>query len=59
MAEPSPPDANNILNDPAASFWLKQAVRDALQRDPVDALIDAVALSVVLRRRLEHITAER
>jgi hypothetical protein len=59
MDEPTPPYAHNILNDPAASFWLKQAVRDSLQRDPIDALADAVALSVVLRRRLEHVTAER
>ena len=59
MVETSHTYAHNILNDPAASFWLKQAVRDALQRDPVDALLDAVALSVVLRRRVEHVTAER
>ena len=59
MDEPFPLCTQNILNDPAASFWLKQAVRDALQRDPLDALLDAVALSVVLRRRLENITAER
>ena len=51
MDETSHTYAHNILNDPAASFWLKQAVRDAL--------LDAVALSVVLRRRVEHVTAER
>jgi len=29
-------DLATILTDPAASFWLKAALRPALSRDPVD-----------------------
>jgi hypothetical protein len=38
-----------ILNDPAASFWLKDALRSALERDPVDAVADAETLAAALR----------
>lgn len=37
-----------IANDPAASFWLKQALASALLRDPVDAANDAAALVAAL-----------
>lgn len=54
----SVPSTETILNDPAASYWLKQAVKDAMQRDPLDALADAIALSVVLRQRLKTLTGK-
>jgi hypothetical protein len=41
-----------ILDDPAASDWLKEALRTALERDPVDALNDALVLAGVLEARL-------
>jgi hypothetical protein len=41
-----------ILDDPAASDWLKGALRTALERDPVDALNDALALAGALETRL-------
>lgn len=47
-------EPNDILSDPSASFWLKQAVRDALSRDPVDAITDAEILVAVLQNRLEN-----
>jgi hypothetical protein len=44
------PTIGEILNDPAASFWLKAALRSALSRDPVDAANDADVLARVLDR---------
>jgi hypothetical protein len=41
-----------IFNDPAASYWLKQALTTALERDPVDALADVLALAEVLEERV-------
>lgn len=38
-----------ILSDPAASYWLKDALRAALARDAADALNDAQALAVALK----------
>ncbi len=49
--QPASPDVDAILNDPSASFWLKDALRSALQRDPVDAVRDAELLAVVLANR--------
>lgn len=53
------PDPNQALfDDPAASFWLKNALKTALQRDPVDALNDAQLLVEHLQARLAAIFAE-
>lgn len=59
MSEQSPvyhvtaagPDAQEILASPSASFWLKEALQAALQRDPVDAANDAELLASVLAKR--------
>jgi hypothetical protein len=45
-------EAEEILADPAASSWLKDALRSALERDAVDALNDALALAGTLEARL-------
>ncbi|QSB03787.1 hypothetical protein JWZ98_23035 (plasmid) [Methylomonas sp. EFPC1] len=45
---------NKILNDPAASDWLKNALRAALVRDPVDAVNDAEILLNALNEQLHH-----
>lgn len=45
------PEIHEILLDPAASFWLKNALRSALERDPVDAANDAEVLAQLLDRR--------
>lgn len=42
------PSIQEILEDPAASCWLKHALRSALLLDPVDAANDAEVLSLVL-----------
>lgn len=41
-----------ILDDPCASFWIKNALRSALVRDPVDALNDAELLVNILQENL-------
>jgi hypothetical protein len=53
--EPSQFEANDILADPAASSWLKDALKSALERDAVDALNDALALAGTLEARLRAV----
>lgn len=45
-------DQQKIFNDPVASYWLKNAVMQTAERDPVDALRDAEQLVIFLRVRL-------
>ena len=49
------PGVEHVLSDPAASHWLKAAVRDSMERDPTDALNDALALAGVLEERLRQV----
>jgi hypothetical protein len=49
------PSIEEILLDPAASFWLRNALRSALTRDPVDAANDAEVLARLLDRRCRSI----
>lgn len=51
------PEAEQIVGDPAASFWLKNALREALTRDPVDAVNDADVLARILDQRCRKILA--
>lgn len=44
IALPTPQD---VLADPAASYWLKDAIRALLERDPVDAACDAEVLAML------------
>jgi hypothetical protein len=46
------PSSQEILADPAASDWLKSALKSAAERDPVDALNDALVLAATLEERL-------
>ena len=46
------PTQDQIARSYCDSFWLKAAVRDAYDRDPVDALRDAEVLVVMLANRL-------
>jgi len=48
-------DIEHIADDPAASLWLKNALRSALIRDPVDAANDAELLAQVLDQRCRKI----
>ncbi len=47
---PDLPQVEEVLRDPGASFWLKQALESALLRDPVDAANDADILARLLDR---------
>ena len=49
------PTIDQALWDPAASFWLKDALRSALARDPVDAANDTEVLARLLDRRCRSI----
>lgn len=48
-------EVQEIFEDPSASTWLRSALRAALERDPVDALNDALALAEVLEERLQNV----
>jgi hypothetical protein len=48
-------EGEEILGDRAASDWLKEALRSALERDPVDALNDALVLAGMLEERLRAV----
>ena len=62
MSEPNTrtdvPETDTVLQDPAASHWLKAALRSALARDPVDAANDSAVLAELLKRRCRHILRE-
>ena len=48
-------EIEQVLSDPAASFWLKDALGSALARDPVDAANDAEVLFRLLDERCREI----
>jgi hypothetical protein len=47
------PTPQEIATDRCASYWLKNAVATALDRDPLDALRDAEILMLVLAKNAE------
>ena len=49
------PSMDEIITDPAASSWLKTALRSALCRDPVDAAHDSEILARLLEERCDKI----
>ncbi len=52
------PTIDQVLADPSASFWLRNALLAALSRDPVDAANDAEVLTRLLDRRCREILEE-
>jgi len=44
-----------ILSDPTASYWLKDAIETAYKRDPIDAMNDARRLLKMLVERYTQI----
>jgi hypothetical protein len=46
-----------VMADPAASYWLKEALASALDRDLFDAERDALVLARLLTKRLDAIVA--
>jgi hypothetical protein len=53
------PTIEQIIADPAASYWLKDALKQAIARDPLDALHDAMTLMTILHRNVESLNAAR
>jgi len=49
------PTVEEVMADQSASDWLKNALRAALERDPVDALSDSLALAGILEERLRNV----
>lgn len=43
-----------IIKDPSASYWLKDAIRSTMARDVVDAANDAEVLSAILNAKAEN-----
>ena len=54
---PSDDEIRRLLQDPAISYWLRDALVSALKRDPVDAAADAGLLALVLDHRAADISA--
>lgn len=52
------PSIEEVLHDPAASLWLRNALLAALVRDPVDAANDAEVLARLLDRRCRSILSQ-
>jgi hypothetical protein len=48
-------EIEQVLSDPSASLWLKDALGSALGRDPVDAANDAEVLFRLLDERCRKI----
>lgn len=49
-------EIQTVLSSPGTSYWLRQALQQALDRDCVDAANDAEYLSDLLDRRCQPIT---
>jgi hypothetical protein len=49
---PDHESVRSVLTDGTTSEWLKAALQTALERDPVDAVNDALLLAGVLEERL-------
>jgi hypothetical protein len=47
------PTIPEVLANPCTSYWLRDAIRSAVRRDPVDALNDAEFLADLLTARLD------
>ena len=50
----SAPAPEDILADETSSQWIRSALTSALERDPVDALNDALVLASALDARLRR-----
>lgn len=48
------PTVDEVMEDPATSWWLKETLIRALIRDPVDALNDSLLLAGILDARLRE-----
>jgi hypothetical protein len=53
------PTVEALQADPSTSYWLRKALAEAMQRDPVDAANDAALLSLALARRAECVLIDQ
>ncbi len=54
---PSDDEIRAICSDPSLSYWFRNALTTALERDPLDAAHDAGLLAMVLDRRATQVLA--
>ena len=50
--------AEDVMRDPSASDWLKEALRAAMDRDCVDAAHDSRVLAGILEARMDRVLQE-
>lgn len=55
MSRSDPSKIEQVLASPATSTWLRNALADALLRDPVNAANDAELLSELLSARCDQL----
>ena len=53
------PTIEQVLADPCASFWLRDAIVALLNRDVVDAANDAELLAVLMSNRCKAVVGVR
>ena len=51
-------DEKKILNDPSTSFWLKEAIQNCADRDPIDVLNDLDILYELTKQRIDDIQGQ-
>lgn len=56
-AMPTDNELKKMANDPAHSYWFRNALLASLDRDPVDAANDAGLLAIVLDKRAAELIA--
>ncbi|MCK5641345.1 MAG: hypothetical protein KAJ19_11125 [Gammaproteobacteria bacterium] len=50
-------EIDNVINDPAGSFWLKGSLAGALTRDPIDVINDLSVLNRLLKEWCKEMNA--
>jgi hypothetical protein len=54
------PNIPDILEDQSSSYWLKESLKTALERDPIDAANDVEILMFALVQRAdEHLEGNK
>lgn len=51
----NPLSIKEVIDSPTVSYWLKDALKSALTRDPVDAVNDAELLVLILKDRMQRL----
>ena len=51
-------DIQAIIANPATSYWLRDALKAAMQRDPLDVANDAEFLAVIFAKRAQEQAAQ-